>query len=127
MMRRSVKALSVILMLVLAVNLTACSADNKTIVGTWKETGTDSIFNATLTLNKDGTFTEIDYVTLLGSSEPITYTGTYKLDTHEKTITLFPEPSNGDVWFYYYTLGTEHMTWENNGLFASKRTFEKQS
>ncbi len=54
MMRRSVKALSVILILVLAVNLTACSADNKTIVGTWKETGTDSIFNATLTLNKDG-------------------------------------------------------------------------
>lgn len=126
-MRKSVKALSVILILVLAVNLTACNADAKTMVGTWKETGPDNFFNATLTLNKDGTFTEIDNVSFLGSSEPFTYTGTYKLDTKEKTITLYPEPSDGNVWFYYYTLGTEHMTWENKGLFADVRNFEKQS
>ena len=122
-------ALTLILTIVGAI-IFSSNNDAKLFVGTWNGVGET---NAEITFNSDGTFFEKDKVNLAGAGFDTSFKGTYKLDTKEKVVKMYPEDNisgasgNDSVWVYDYVISDNFLTLENAGsVFEGRKSFSRK-
>lgn len=123
-MKKSVKLLSVVLMLVMLFCITACGKEETAqaseethasaaeLVGKWK--GTEGEIS-TLTLGADGSYKDI--------AGDISIIGTYTVDSVNGTLTV-NEKEYGMVFTYSYELTDDKLTLQLNG--GNPRNFLRQ-
>ena len=129
-MTRRNRVLAVVLLLAMAVCLSACgSSDKKNLVGTWS---TVSKFEdkVNVTFNDNGTFTW-EHQSTLGN---VTTTGKYALNEKNKILTMYPDKdtndmnsANGKEWNFSYMFTSDRITFYNTDTKEAVYNFQKKS
>ena len=126
-MTKKIRLFSLTILLLVILGITACGGnkDAGRFVGSWK--CSDSKGNATtITFNADGTWTR--HVVSTVSSKGTDYTGKYKIDEDERTLTvkIDPLPDSRVTYttevFYHYILTDDTLTL--TGMHDSAETAE---
>ncbi len=119
-MRRSMKAIVVVLLLTFTLSLTACGNDTKKLQGVWKhDESTNSTYSAVLAsfgelmLENDGTYKRVGNRAYIGLPDATSSKGTYKVSSKDKTISFYPDESNqfsGNGLTYSYSIEGKNLT-----------------